>query len=101
LCQENTSVELALLVTAIEEIVQGLVKELIKTKRKYDAAASDAGDQSRDSISTTSTNISADPPAGRKGKHSSFGVPTKRPPHLMDGPFGTRLQKLTRCTTAS
>jgi hypothetical protein len=52
LCQENPSVEMTLLVTTIEEIVQSLVKELVKTKSRYDAASSDQESLSRESINT-------------------------------------------------
>ncbi len=38
LCQENPSVELTLIMATIEEIVQSLIRELTKEKRRNDAA---------------------------------------------------------------
>jgi hypothetical protein len=60
LCQENTSVELTLIVTTIEEIVQGLIRELTKVKKRNDAATSEGENQLKDSVSVTSIDTSTD-----------------------------------------
>ncbi len=57
LCQENTSVELSLIVTTIEGIVQSLIRELIKEKKRNDAAMNGGENQSKDSVSVTSSYI--------------------------------------------
>jgi hypothetical protein len=48
LCQENTSVELTLILATIEEIVQSLIRELTKEKRRNDAAMSGGENLSKD-----------------------------------------------------
>ncbi len=53
LCQGNTSVELSLIVTTIEEIVQSLIRELVKEKKRNDAAVSEGENHSKDSVSVT------------------------------------------------
>jgi hypothetical protein len=72
LCQENPSMEMTLLVTTIEEIVQSLVRELVKTRSRYDAKPSDQESLSRESINPTSVNMSVD------HSTSSNGTPSLR-----------------------
>jgi hypothetical protein len=86
LCQENTTVELSLIVTTIEEIVQSLIRELIKVKKRNDAAMNEGENQLKDSVSVTSIDTSTDqstssrtsaqfkrppPPSGRALRHAA------------------------------
>jgi hypothetical protein len=60
LCQENTSVELNLIVATIEEIVQSLIRELTKEKRRNDAAMSGGENLSKDSVNVASVDMRID-----------------------------------------
>ncbi len=86
LCQENTSVELNLIVATIEEIVKSLIREFIKEKKRNDAAMSGGENLSKDSVSVTSIDTSIDqstssrasaqfkrppPPSGRALRHAA------------------------------
>jgi hypothetical protein len=80
LCQENTSVEMTLLVTTFEEIMQSLVKELVKTKSRYDAASSDQESLSRESINAALANTSVDHSTSSKDKQTKTASQSKRLP---------------------
>jgi hypothetical protein len=86
LCQENPSVELTLIVATIEEIVQSLIRELTKEKRRNEAAMSGGENLSKDSVNVASVNMSIDqstssrassqfkrppPPSGRALRHAA------------------------------
>jgi hypothetical protein len=86
LCQENLSVELTLILATIEEIVQSLIRELTKEKRRNDAAMSGGENLSKDSVSVASVDMSMDqstssrassqfkrppPPSGRALRHAA------------------------------
>jgi hypothetical protein len=75
LCQENTSVELNLIVATIEEIVQSLIRELAKEKKRNNAAMSGGENLSKDSVSVTSIDMSID-----QSTSSRASAPFKRPP---------------------
>jgi hypothetical protein len=75
LCQENTSVELTLIVTTIQEIVQSLIRELTQVKKRNDASRSEGENQSKDSVSVTSIDTSTD-----QSTSSRTSAQFKRPP---------------------
>ncbi len=75
LCQENPSVELTLILVTIEEIVQSLIRELTKEKRRNDAAMSRGENLSKDSVNIVSVNMSIDQSTSSRAS-SQF----KRPP---------------------
>jgi hypothetical protein len=73
-------VEMTLLVTTIEEIVRSLVKELVKTKSRYDAEPSDRESLSRESINATPASTSVDHTTSSKDKQTKTASQSRRPP---------------------
>jgi hypothetical protein len=76
----NASVDLTLIVTTIEEIVQILIKELIRMRKRYDAIASDRENQSKDLVSVKSANTSTDKLTSSTDMRIKTVAQSKRPP---------------------